>query len=186
MENLLQINPNVLNALIYLGIGIIIFLVILVIFFIRQQKRLQKIIEGQPIRTIRMIEKKDPKNAYNTPPLGSVNYWQEIILTFSNKKSLFSSKKIERSVVFVTFLIITLVYLIKNIHELEASEFIEIVALWLVYGGYNSLMNLRERRTLGGLNNNFNGGFDPNSKFDPDQGEAIEPPLDPNDPNAPK
>jgi hypothetical protein len=179
---LLQINPNVFNALIYLGIGIIIFLIILVIFFVRQQKRLQKIIEGQPIRTIRMVEKKDPKNSYNTPPLGRINWWQEIILTFSNKKSLFSSKKIERSVVFITFLVITIVYLAKNIHELEGLEFIEIVALWLMYGGYNSLMNLRERRTLGGFNN-FNDGFNPNAKFDPNPNEEmgeIDTPLDPN------
>lgn len=179
MENILQI--NFLNILIYLGIGVIIFLIILVIFFISQQKRLQKIIEGQPIRIIKVSDKKYPKNSYNTPPIGSINYWQELLLTFSNKKSLFSSKKIERFVVFFTFLSVTIIYLFKNIHEIKPLEFVEVIALWLVYGGYNSLMNLRERKTFGGMND-VNGGFDPNSKFDPDQGEQADSPIDPNDP----
>ena len=75
-----------------------------------------------------------------------IDYWKEIVFLFSNKKSLFSSKKIERTIIFITFLIITLIYLIKNISELKPLELVEITGLWLAYGGYNSLMNLRDRR----------------------------------------
>jgi hypothetical protein len=78
--------------------------------------------------------------------LEKVNYWKEFILTFSNKKSLFSSKKIERAIVFNVFLVITVIYVIKNIHELEPLDLVEITGLWLVYGGYNSVMNYRDRK----------------------------------------
>jgi hypothetical protein len=84
-----------------------------------------------------MSTEKKPKN-----DLEKVNYWKEFILTFSNKKSLFSSKKIERAIVFNVFLVITVIYVIKNIHELEPLDLVEITGLWLVYGGYNSVMNL--------------------------------------------
>jgi len=78
--------------------------------------------------------------------LEKINYWKEFILTFSNKKSLFSSKKIERAIVFNVFLVITVIYVIKNIHELEPLDLVEITGLWLVYGGYNSVMNYRDRK----------------------------------------
>jgi hypothetical protein len=88
-----------------------------------------------------MSTEKKPKN-----DLENINYWKEFVLTFSNKKSLFSSKKIERAIVFNVFLIITVIYVIKNIHELESMDLVEITGLWLVYGGYNSVMNYRDRK----------------------------------------
>jgi hypothetical protein len=88
-----------------------------------------------------MSTEKKPKN-----DLEKVNYWKEFILTFSNKKSLFSAKKIERAIVFNVFLVITVIYVIKNIHELEPLDLVEITGLWLVYGGYNSVMNYRDRK----------------------------------------
>lgn len=75
-----------------------------------------------------------------------IDYWYEFIMTFSSKKSLFSSKKIERFIVFWVFLSLTVTYLIKNMHKLEAWDFVEITALWLMYGGYNSLMTLRGKK----------------------------------------
>lgn len=78
--------------------------------------------------------------------LEPINYWREFVLTFSNKKSLFSSKKIERAIVFNVFLVITVIYVVKNIHELEPMDLVEITGLWLVYGGYNSVMNYRDRK----------------------------------------
>ena len=57
-----------------------------------------------------------------------IDYWHEFIMTFSNRKSLFSSKKIERFIVFWVFLSLTVAYLIKNMHELEAWDFVEISA----------------------------------------------------------
>lgn len=75
-----------------------------------------------------------------------IDYGREIIMTFSNQKSLFSSKKIERFIVFFTFLILTVVYVALNIHEMESMEFIEVIGIWLAYGGYNSFMNLRDKK----------------------------------------
>lgn len=75
-----------------------------------------------------------------------IDYFKEFIYTFSNEDSLFSSKKIERFIVFNVFLILSIVYIIKNINVMDSISFIEIVGLWLFYGGYNSLMTLRDKR----------------------------------------
>jgi putative ribosome biogenesis GTPase RsgA len=88
---------------------------------------------------------KQRKGVYNTL-IGDVNYLQELILTFSNKSSLLSSKKIERFIVFLTFLIVTIIFVTKKIDSLTTTEFLEILAVWLGYGGYNSFMNYKDRR----------------------------------------
>jgi hypothetical protein len=80
------------------------------------------------------------------PKRPEIDYFYELIMTFSNKKSLFSSKKIERFIVFWVFLIMTITYMTINMRTLEAWDFVEISALWLVYGGYNSLMSLRDKK----------------------------------------
>lgn len=79
-------------------------------------------------------------------PKKESNFTDEVILTFSNKKSLLSSKKIERFIVFNVFLVLTILYVWKNIDTLEARDFIEITLVWLAYGGYNSFMNLKDRK----------------------------------------
>lgn len=84
------------------------------------------------------------KNASKQPK--KIDYFREFVYTFSNKKSLFSSKKIERFIVFNVFLVLSIVYIIKNIDEMDSMSFIEIVGLWLFYGGYNSLMSLRDKK----------------------------------------
>jgi len=75
-----------------------------------------------------------------------INYWREFVLTFSNKKSLLSSKKIERFIAFNTFLIISVIYLIKHMEHLTPENLIEIIGVWLTYGGYNSFMNYRDKK----------------------------------------
>lgn len=75
-----------------------------------------------------------------------IDYQQEFILTFSNRKSMFSSKKIERFIAFWVFLILSVIYIVINLRTMEAWDFVEIAALFLVYGGYNSLIGLREKR----------------------------------------
>ena len=75
-----------------------------------------------------------------------VDYFKELIMTFSNRKSLFSSKKIERFIVFNVFIILTIIYVFKNLSTLDSFEFVQIIGIWLAYGGYNSLMNLRDRK----------------------------------------
>jgi len=74
------------------------------------------------------------------------NFMDEVVLTFSNKKSLLSSKKIERFVVFNSFLVLTIFYVLKNITTLEPRDFLEIVLVWLAYGGYNSFMSFRDKK----------------------------------------
>ena len=70
-------------------------------------------------------------------------------MTFSTRKSLFSSKKIERFIVFWVFLILTIVYVSMNFTRLEAWDMVEITALWLTYSGYNTLMTLRDKKING-------------------------------------
>ena len=89
-------------------------------------------------------------------PPHPINYRMEFILLFSNKKSLFSSKKIERTIVFFVFLTITLIYLWRNLNGIRPLEFVEVIGLWLAYGGYNSLMGYRDRK----LDNNLYNGSD--------------------------
>lgn len=74
------------------------------------------------------------------------DYFNELILTFSNRKSFFSSKKIERFVVFSTFLIITIIYLGLNLKTIKPIEFIEVIGLWLTYGGWNTYQSYRDKK----------------------------------------
>jgi hypothetical protein len=67
-------------------------------------------------------------------------------MTFSNNKSMLSSKKIERFIVFNCFLVLTFYYVFINIDEIDARSFIEIIGVWLFYGGYNSFMSLRDKK----------------------------------------
>jgi len=78
-----------------------------------------------------------------------IDYWQEFIMTFSTRKSLFSSKKIERFIVFWVFLILTIIYVSMNFDRLEAWDMVEITALWLGYNSYNTLMTLRDKKING-------------------------------------
>jgi putative ribosome biogenesis GTPase RsgA len=74
------------------------------------------------------------------------SYGRELLLTFSNRKSLFSSKKIERFIVFWVFLAITVAYLVRKMDTIDTLGFIEIVGLWLTYGGYNTYISHRENK----------------------------------------
>lgn len=64
----------------------------------------------------------------------------EWILTFSNKKSLLSSKRIERFVIFVVMLLATIAYLYKAITSctIGATDFMVVIGGWLVMAGFNA------------------------------------------------
>ena len=64
----------------------------------------------------------------------------EWILTFSNKKSLLSSKRIERFVIFVVMLLATIAYLYKAITSctISATDFMIVIGGWLVMAGFNA------------------------------------------------
>lgn len=82
------------------------------------------------------------KEQQNTP----TNFVDEVILTFSNRKSLLSSKKIERFIIFNVVLVLTVFYVWTNIEKLSPRDFIEIILVWLGYGGYNSFMNFKDKK----------------------------------------
>ena len=65
-----------------------------------------------------MVKKKSNNSSEN------INYFKELILTFSNKKSFFSSKRIERFIVFNVFLVLTVIYVVKNIDDLDSFGFV--------------------------------------------------------------
>ena len=75
-----------------------------------------------------------------------INLGKELLLILSNKKSIFSSKKIERTVVFLTFLSLNLSYIIYNIKTIESLDLMQITGLWLAYGGWNTYQNYRDRK----------------------------------------
>lgn len=74
------------------------------------------------------------------------NFGKELLMTFSNQKSLISSKKVERFAIFLTFLSLSVYYIVSNIDKMHATEFIEVIGIWLAYGGYNSFMNFRDKK----------------------------------------
>jgi hypothetical protein len=41
---------------------------------------------------------------------------------------------------------LTFYYVFINIDEIDARSFIEIIGVWLFYGGYNSFMSLRDKK----------------------------------------
>lgn len=101
------------------------------------------------------MQKNKPKQVVK--PEGKIDYFKEILYTFSNRKSLFSSKKIERFIVFNVFLSITVYYIFRNISDIKPLEFVQVIGLWLVYGGYNSIMNYRDKKidSLPPLDDNY-------------------------------
>ena len=89
---------------------------------------------------------KNKKTKMSEPDKVKIDYWREFVMTFSNSKSLFSSKKIEKFVAFYVMLIISVYYMISNIGSIKALEFVEIISVWLAYGGYNSAMNFKDKK----------------------------------------
>jgi len=73
-------------------------------------------------------------------------YFHHLILTFTTQSSLFSSKKIERFLIFCAFMTITIIYVAMNITEIKALELVELIALWLAYGGWNTFQGYRDKK----------------------------------------
>lgn len=76
---------------------------------------------------------------------------KEILFTFSNKNSLLSSKKIERFIVFVVFIILTILYISFHLKTMDALSFIEVVGIWLSYGGVNSFLIQKDKKIESGI-----------------------------------
>ena len=69
-----------------------------------------------------------------------------LLLTFSDKASIFSSKRIERFAIFSTMLASTLCFLGLNIYnnKLTATELMLIVAGWMAYAGFNVIQGQKK------------------------------------------
>lgn len=73
-------------------------------------------------------------------------YFHHLLLTFTTQSSLFSSKKIERFLIFCAFMTITVIYVAMNINEIKALELVELIGLWLAYGGWNTFQGYRDKK----------------------------------------
>jgi len=83
---------------------------------------------------------------------------KELLLTFSNKKSLLSSKRIERFAIFSVMLLATAIYFGYHIFActLTSTDLILVVGTWLGYAGFNTVQ-IRKDKTNGQENNNPEG-----------------------------
>lgn len=65
----------------------------------------------------------------------------EFFLTLSDKKSFFSSKRIERFAIFFTMLTASGMFLFQGIfgNKLSASDLMIVVVGWLGYAGFNTI-----------------------------------------------
>jgi len=83
-------------------------------------------------------------------------FWSEIkglfkewILTFSNDKSFFSSKRIERFIILAAMLSLTIYFVVKAINEckISAAELMIVVGTWLSYAGFNTIQIKNDKKT---------------------------------------
>jgi len=94
----------------------------------------------------------DKKNIQMT--VGKLAYWilWELLMTLSNKQSVFSSKKIERIFSFGSFLIISNTYYWLRVSNkitnetLSVEEVSMISALLLGHGIYSMIMNAKDKK----------------------------------------
>lgn len=62
----------------------------------------------------------------------------ELLLTFSNKKSLISSKRIERCIAFILLCTLTCFFVYYNRHLLAATDFLIVTGPLGIYAGWNT------------------------------------------------
>lgn len=77
-----------------------------------------------------------------------INHIEELVKTFSNQPSFYSSKRFERFTIFNVFLWITIIFVLWETYrnELTATELCWFLGVWLGYAGYNTAINFREKK----------------------------------------
>ena len=69
-------------------------------------------------------------------------FFREWLNTFSSKQSFFSSKRIERFIIFGVMMGLTIFYVISHITKpncnLSSTDFMIIIGGWLGYAGFNT------------------------------------------------
>jgi uncharacterized protein (DUF2132 family) len=69
----------------------------------------------------------------------------ELIKTFSSKPSLFSSKKIERGLLFASALIMVIVYFSYHMKLMHSGDMLLITGALFVYAGYTMNMTRKDK-----------------------------------------
>jgi hypothetical protein len=75
-------------------------------------------------------------------------YIHEWLQTFSNEKSHFSSKRLERFAIFSSMLGATIVFLASHIFKCDftSTELMIVVAGWLGYAGFNIVQGKKDNQ----------------------------------------
>lgn len=76
------------------------------------------------------------------------DFFKEMSLTFSEQKSLLSSKKIERCIFFSIVCVMVALYFTINIirDKFTTTDLISIMTVLLAYCGYNTRVNSKEKK----------------------------------------
>jgi len=76
---------------------------------------------------------------------------KELVLTWSSKQSLLSSKKVERFVVVTNMLLLTDAYVLYRVFmsstDFAAFDFMLIIGGWVTYGGYSMKQSQKDSQT---------------------------------------
>lgn len=75
-----------------------------------------------------------------------IYYIQQLVLTFSNQPSFFSSKRLERFSIFISTLIAYNVYVWKRMDQsnFTAAEFMIVTGGFLAYAGFNVIQGKKD------------------------------------------
>lgn len=85
------------------------------------------------------------------------NYFIELINTFSNKSSFFSSKRLERFAIIAVALSANIVYLYFHVKTMSAMDFLLLNAALFTYAGFNTKQIQQDEKNNTTNNTDTNG-----------------------------
>jgi hypothetical protein len=77
-----------------------------------------------------------------------INMGRELLMLLSTEPSLLSTKKIERMIIFLTLFTITVVLILNRLENITTFDFIQIIGIWLGYGGWSSYLTFRDKKLV--------------------------------------
>lgn len=79
--------------------------------------------------------------------IGKLDWFgRELLNSFSNNPSFFSSKRIERFVLFVNAIIILDVWAWKNINKMNTADIIQVFGVQLLYAGFTMIQMSKDKK----------------------------------------
>jgi hypothetical protein len=72
-------------------------------------------------------------------------FFKELVKTFSNQPSRFSSKKLERAALFASALIMVIIYFAWHYKTMTSSDMLIITGALFVYAGYSMNMTRKDK-----------------------------------------